>query len=129
MLATLARHAHIPLGTILIVFGVWTFSDPAVLHHYGIDTSEPNARIGLRAIIGGGELGLGVTFVAGKFLKFDRRTLNFIAAGVFLSVGICRYFAAFLEPFSLVEVQPWREGAVELLLGGAALLGYFVVDK
>ena len=129
MLTTLVRHAHIPFAAILIVFGGWTFSDPAVLHHYGIDTSEPNARIALRAIIGGGELGLGVTFVAGKFLKFDRRTLNFIAAGVFLSVGICRYFAAFLEPFSLVEVQPWREGAVELLLGGAALLGYFVVDK
>ncbi|WOR14396.1 hypothetical protein RYZ27_11500 [Hyphomonas sp. FCG-A18] len=129
MLSTLARHAHIPLGAILVVFGIWTFTDPAVLHHYRVDTSQPNARIALRAIIGGGELGLGFTLAAGKFLKLDRRTLNFIAAIVFLSVGLCRLLAAFLEPYSLVGIQPWREGVVELLLSAAALLGYLSADE
>lgn len=126
MLSTLARHAHMSLGAILIVFGIWTFSDPAVLHHYGIDTSEPNARIALRAIIGGGELGLGVTLVAGKFLKLDRRTLNFIAATVFLSVGISRLLAASLERSSAIGIQPLREGVIELVLGAFA---FFVFCK
>ena len=120
MLTTLVRHAHIPFAAILIVFGVWTFSDPAVLHHYGIDTSEPNARIALRAIIGGGELGLGVTLLAGKFLKLDRRTLNFMAATVFLSVGVSRLLAASLERSAAIGMQPWREGAIELVLGAFA---------
>ena len=126
MLSTLARHVHILLGAILIVFGIWTFSDPAVLHHYGIDTSEPNARIALRAMIGGGELGLGVTLVAGKFLKLDRRTLNFIAATVFLSVGVSRLLAASLERSSAIGIQPLREGVIELVLGAFA---FFVFCK
>lgn len=126
MLSMLARHVHMSLGAILIVFGIWTFSDPAVLHHYGIDTSEPNARIALRAIIGGGELGLGVTLVAGKFLKLDRRTLNFIAATVFLSAGISRLLAASLERSSAIGIQPLREGVIELVLGAFA---FFVFCK
>ena len=126
MLSTLARHVHILLGAILVGFGIWTFSDPAVLNHYGIDTSEPNARIALRAIIGGGELGLGVTLVAGKFLKLDRRTLNFIAATVFLSVGISRLLAASLERSSAIGIQPLREGVIELVLGAFA---FFVFCK
>lgn len=126
MLSTLARHVHILLGAILVGFGIWTFSDPAVLHHYGIDTSEPNARIALRAIIGGGELGLGATLVAGKFSKLDRRTLNFIAATVFLSVGISRLLAASLERSSAIGIQPLREGVIELVLGAFA---FFVFCK
>lgn len=102
----LIRHAHIPLGVIVVVFGLWTFLDPAVLRHYGIDSSEPNARIALRAIIGGGEIGLGITLAVGRLLESDRSTLNFFAAAVYSSVGISMYFAAFLEPFSLVGVQP-----------------------
>ena len=126
MLSTLARHVHILLGAILVGFGIWTFSDPAVLNHYGIDTSEPNARIALRAIIGGGELGLGATLVAGKFSKLDRRTLNFIAATVFLSVGISRLLAASLERSSAIGIQPLREGVIELVLGAFA---FFVFCK
>ena len=126
MLSTLARHVHIPLGALLLVFGIWTFSDPAVLHRYGIDTSEPNARIALRAIIGGGELGLGATLLAGKFLKLDQRTLNFMAATVFLSVGGSRLFAASLERSAAIGIQPWREGLIELVLGAFA---FFVFAK
>ena len=126
MLTTLARHAYIPLGAILVVFGVWTFSDPAVLNYYGIDTSEPNGRIALRAIIGGGELGLCVTLLAGKFLRLDQRTLNFSAATVFLSVGVSRLFAASLECSEAIGIQPWREGVIELVLGGFA---FFVFAK
>ena len=129
MLSTLARHAHIPLGAILVVFGMWTFTDPAVLHHYGIDTSQPNARIALRAIIGGGELGLGVTLLAGKFLKLDQRTLNFVAATVFLSVGISRLLAASLERSAAIGIQPWREGPIEMVLGAMAVLGFLVPDR
>ena len=129
MLGTLARHVHIPLGAILIVFGIWTFSDPAILHHYGIDTSEPNARIALRAIIGGGELGLGVTLVAGKFLKLDRRTLNFMAATVFLSVGTFRLLAASLERSAAIGIQPWREGVIEMVLGAFAVFVFAKYDE
>ena len=121
MLSTLARHVHIPLGALLLVFGIWTFSDPAVLHHYGIDTSDPNARIALRAIMGGGELGLGVTLLVGKFLKLDQRTLNFMAATVFLSVGVSRLLAASLERSAAIGIQPSREGAIEMVLGAFAL--------
>ena len=121
MLSTLARHVHIPLGALLLVFGIWTFSDPAVLHHYGIDTSDPNARIALRAIMGGGELGLGVTLLVGKFLKLDQRTLNFMAATVFLSVGVSRLLADSLERSAAIGIQPLREGAIEMVLGAFAL--------
>ena len=129
MLSTLARHVHILLGAILVGFGIWTFSDPAVLHHYGIDTSEPNVRIALRAIIGGGELGLGVTLVAGKFLKLDRRTLNFVAATVFLSVGVSRLLAASLERSAAIGIQPLREGVIELVLGASALFGFIISER
>jgi len=129
MLTTLARNAHATLGAILIVFGVWTFSDPAILHRYGIDTSEPNARIALRAIIGGGELGLGVTLLAGEFLKLDQRTLNFMAATVFLSVGVSRLLAASLERSAAIGSQSWREGAIEMVLGAMAVLGFLAPDR
>lgn len=126
---TLAHHAHIPLGAILIVLGVWTFSDPTVLRHYGIDTSEPNARIALSAIIGGGEIGLGFVLVVGSILKFDRSTLNLVAASVFISVGACRISAALMEHSALFGIQPFREGAIELMLGVIALLGVFLRDQ
>ena len=126
---TLARHVHIPLGAILVVFGIWTFSDPDVLHHYGIDTAEPNARIALRAIIGGGEIGLGLALAVGTLFKLERKPLNFIAAAVFLSVGLCRLSAALLEHSASVGIQPWREGAIELALGAVASIGYLRTDQ
>ena len=96
-----------------------------LLQHYGIDTSGPNQRIALRAIIGGGEIGIGLALATGRYFKLEQSSLNFVAASVFLSVGLCRFTAALFELSYSFEFQPWREGAIEIMFGLFALLGFF----
>lgn len=120
-MTTYLRHYHVLLGLLLIGLGIWTFINPEILRYYGVDLVDPEARIAVRAIIGGGEVGLGLLLTVGTFGAFTNKALNSMAATVFLSVGLARVFAILIEQGSAVGWQPWRESSIELLLGTIAL--------
>ena len=115
------RHFHVLLGLLLIGLGIWTFINPEILTYYGVVLVDPEARIAIRAIIGGGEVGLGLLLTVGTSGAFTNKALNSVAATVFLSVGLARVFAVLIEQGSAVGWQPWRESSIELLLGTIAL--------
>ena len=62
-----------------------------------MDLVDPEARIAVRAIIGGGEVGLGLLLTVGTVVAFTNKALNSVAATVFLSVGLARVFAVLIE--------------------------------
>ena len=115
------RHFHVLLGLLLMGLGIWTFINPEILTYYGVVLVDPEARIAIRAIIGGGEVGLGLLLTVGTSGAFTNKALNSVAATVFLSVGLARVFAVLIEQGSAVGWQPWRESSIELLLGTIAL--------
>ena len=115
------RHFHVLLGRLLLGLEIWTFINPEILTYYGVVLVDPEARIAIRAIIGGGEVGLGLLLTVGAVVAFTNKALNSVAATVFLSVGLARVFAVLIEQGSAVGWQPWRESSIELLLGTIAL--------
>lgn len=120
-MTTYLRHYHVLLGLLLIGLGILTFINPEILRYYGVVLVDPEARIAVRAIIGGGEVGLGLLLTVGTFGAFTNKALNSVAATVFLSVGLARVFAILIEQGSAVGWQPWRESSIEFLLGTIAL--------
>jgi hypothetical protein len=121
-MSTFAQICHIGLGVLIFILGLWTFFNPELLNYYSISIDSPDARIAARAIIGGGEIGLGMTLMFGTLLGITHRALNIIAAVVFLSVGMGRLIAVLLEDGAFLGWQPYREGLIELFLGLVAVV-------
>lgn len=126
MFLRLLRNTHILFGLILIAIGVSTIFFPTVMEYYGIAIDRPESRIAIRAIIGGGELGLGLALVLGKYIGMEQRTLNGVSAFVFLSVGLVRLGAIYPERFHLSNWQPWREGLLEVFFGALAIAAFLL---
>ncbi len=124
MIAQLIRRAHLLLGLLLIAFGAATFVFPELLSHYSIAADQSDNRIALRAIIGGGEIGIGVYLAFANFFGAQQKSLNLAAAILFLSVGLARFVATTLEPSSEFLWQPVREASIEVVLGFLALLAF-----
>lgn len=116
------RHFHVLLGLLLIGLGVWTFINLEILAYYKISLDDPEARVAIRAIIGGGEMGLGSILCFGTILGINRNSLYYFAGSVFCSVGLARIGAILVETGSALEWQPWRESSVELILGALAVV-------
>lgn len=119
--AGLARGAHILIGLILLGLGAATTANPDILGYYGVVLVEPEASVAMRAILGGGEIGLGLSLTFCRMFGASARSLNMVAALVMLSVGSVRICAAFVAGDDLALVQPLREGLVEKALGGLAV--------
>lgn len=115
------RFAHIGFGVMFIALGVFTIATPSIFSHYGIRIDTPEARIAIRAIVGGGEVGIGLFLLLGGLVNIRHSALNGSAATILLSVGLTRLIAAWLETSQTVSIQPYREGLIEVSLGIFAL--------
>lgn len=124
MMAQLIRRAHVLLGLLLIALGAATFLFPELLGHYSIATDQSDNRIALRAIIGGGEIGIGGYLAFANLVGIQEKSLNLSAAMIFVSVGIARLVATALEETTEIPWQPIREASIELLLGSLALIAF-----
>ena len=124
--AKLASGAHNLVGLILLGLGLATTANPDFLGYYGVVLVEPEARLAMRAILGGGEIGLGLALTFGRMFGASARTLNMVGALVMLSVGLVRICAAFVTGEDLALMQPLREGLVEVAIGGLASTGWAI---
>ena len=113
---------HIIMGVLLLVFGAITAIEPSVMSVYGIAIDEPSARTAIRAIIGGGEIALGLALVFGRRAGSSDRALNAFAALVFGCVGAVRLSSAAVEGILTLSGQPFREGMIELGLAVLCLV-------
>ena len=116
------RFTHVGFGIMFIALGVFTIAKPSVFSHYGIRIDTPEARIAIRAIVGGGEVGIGLFLSIGGWLNIRSSVLNGLATTILLSVGLTRLIAAWLETSQPVSIQPYREGLIEVSLGVFALV-------
>ena len=91
------------------------------MSYYAIGLDHPSARVAMRAMIGGGEIGIGVVLILGGRINLSSRQLSLIAAAVLICVGLSRVAAVFMEGADLLAVQPLREALIEILLGGIGL--------
>ncbi len=92
------------------------------MSYYAIGLDQPSARVAMRAMIGGGEIGIGVVLILGGRINLSSRQLSLIAAAIFICVGLSRVTAVFMESAEVLAVQPLREALIEILLGGLGLL-------
>ena len=128
-MAQLIRSVHVFLGLLLIAIGATTFLFPELLGHYSISTDHADSRIALKAIIGGGEIGVGVYLAFAKLIGIQQKPLNLAAATLFLSVGLARFVATMLEASPEFPWQPVREATVEVILGCLALLAFKICSS
>lgn len=100
-------------GLLFLVLGLWSFIDPEIFKQlYGIEAGNPSAAIALRAIIGGGEIGLGLFMLFGGMLSVPLRSRLVLAAFVFGGVCIARALAIILSS-SVFTDGSIREMAIE----------------
>lgn len=108
-------------GCIFLVLGSATLVYPEILAYYSIALDQPPARVATRAMLGGGEIGIALLLLAGGRVGFSLRIRSLIAAVIFTCVGLSRVFAVGLEGLEALSVQPLREAAIEIILGGIGL--------
>ena len=110
------------MGILLFGFGLFTAIHPRVMEMYGLTLAEPEARILVRALLGGGETALGLVLIFGRSMGAPARALNAMAALLFVSVGSVRLLSAGVEGLLYFGSQAVREGIIELVLGLACLV-------
>lgn len=108
-------------GCIFLALGIVTLIQPEIMSYYAIGLDQPSARVAMRAMIGGGEIGIGVVLILGGRINLSSRQLSLIAAAIFVCVGLSRVAAVFMEGADLLAFQPLREALIEILLGGIGL--------
>lgn len=104
-------------GLVFLAFGLATLIRPEILSYYSIAIDTPSARIAIRAMIGGGELGIAFLLLQGERVGLSSNQRSLIAAVVFLSVGSARMISGAGEGIDLLIGQPIRESAVEVVFG------------
>ena len=111
-------------GAIFLGLGVLTLIRPEVLEYYSIGVDSASARTAIRAMIGGGEIGIGLVLLGGGRFGFSFKQRSSIAVVIFGIVGLVRIGSAWIEGGLHMEWQPLREAFIELAL---ALIGVWVV--
>jgi len=109
-------------GLIFLVLSFLTFVRPEILSYYSIGIDTAPARIAIRAMIGGGELGIASLLLFGARLGFSIRQRSLIAAIIFLCAGLARIIAGMGEGTDMLLEQPLREASIEVVL---ALVGFW----
>ncbi|MEP3050676.1 MAG: DUF4345 family protein [Erythrobacter sp.] len=108
-------------GCIFLALGIATLIHPEVLSYYSIGLDEPSARTAMRAMVGGGEVGIAIALLFGGYIRLSLSQRCQIAAVIFICVGLSRLFAVTIEGADALTMQPFREAAIELTLGGLGL--------
>jgi hypothetical protein len=104
-------------GAMLLGLGLLTLIRPEVLEYYSIGVGTASARTAIRAMIGGGEIGIGLVVLAGGRLGLLANQRCAIAATIFICVCLARLLGAGIEGELHLTSQPLREAFVELTLG------------
>lgn len=108
-------------GLIFLTLGMVTLVYPEILTYYSINLDQPSARVAIRAMLGGGELGIALLLLAGSRINLSPQQRSLIAAAIFVCVGLARLFAVGIEGIDVLTIQPLREATIEIILGGAGL--------
>ncbi|WP_247269845.1 DUF4345 family protein [Qipengyuania sp. S6317L1] len=117
-------------GAIFVALGLLTLAQPDVFEYYAIGIDSASARTAIRAMIGGGEVGLGILMFGGGRLGFSVGHRCTIAATIFACVGLARLLSAALEGNQLLgSHQPFREAWVELMLGCLGVLAAIIARR
>ncbi len=113
-------------GAIFLGLGLLTLIRPEVLEYYSIGVDNAPARTAIRAMIGGGEIGLGMLILGGRQVGFSISQRSMLAATIFVCVGLTRLGSAWLDNQLNLESQALREASIELILG---VLGVWTVTR
>lgn len=113
----LSRIYPVIAGCIFLGLGAATLIHPEILGYYAINLDQPSARTAVRAMIGGGEIGIAFILLLGGYMTVSSRQRSLIAAVIFIFVGLSRLLGAYVEGIDHLTIQPFREAAIEITLG------------
>ncbi len=116
-------------GAIFFGLGVLTLIRPEVLKYYSIGVDNSPARTAVRAMIGGGEVGIGVVLLAGAWLGLYVSQRCTLAAMIFVCVGLARLLSVGFEGDLVLASQPLREASLELTLGCLGVYAAIIARK
>lgn len=109
-------------GLLLLCLGAWSFFDPGIfIQLYGIGVANSTAKIALRAMIGGGEIGLGLYILVGGNFNISHWSRLTLATFVFGSVFVARACAVLLDWPNITEAL-----IRELIIEGLIVVGLLV---
>lgn len=121
-----SRSYPVIAGLIFLALGAVTLVYPEILGYYSIFIDNPAARTAARAMIGGGEIGIAIILLIGGRFGFSPQQRSFIAAVIFMSVGLIRLSASWSEGLDVLLGQPLREATIEIILG---TIGFWVTKS
>lgn len=116
-------------GVVFLGLGLTTLIRPEVLEYYSIGVGSAAARTAVRAMIGGGEVGIGIVLLGGLKLGFSVRQRCVLAAAIFICVGLARLLSAWFEGDLYLSSQSFREASIELILGCFGVLAVLMIRK
>ncbi len=122
----ISRSYPVIAGLIFLALGFLTLVYPHILSYYSIFIDAPESRIAIRAMIGGGEIGIAIILLIGDRVGLSLQQRSFIAAVIFISVGSIRFLASSFEGFEILSTQPLREASIEIILG---IIGFWIANK
>ena len=110
-------------GLLLLGLGFWSFLDPGIFTQlYGIKVVDSTAKVALRAMIGGGEIGLGMFMLVGGSFNVSLWSRLMLATFGFGSVFIARTCAVLLDWPTITEALI-REVVIEGFIFFCLLFG------
>lgn len=108
-------------GCIFLALGAATLIHPEILVYYAINLDQPSARTAMRAMVGGGEIGIALILLLGGKINLSLSQRSLIAAAICICVGLSRLLGFYIEGINFPISQPLREATIEIVLGGMGL--------
>jgi len=103
-------------GALLFSFGVATLIFPSIFTKlYGVELPTSDAVAAIRAIVGGGEIALGLIFLLRARLGFTDKSLLILGGAIFSAIVCARIFHLFTD--TAVSARFYRELIAESIIG------------
>jgi hypothetical protein len=125
-----SRLAHVVIvsfGCMLIALGTLTALHPEIMTRYGLSADNAHASSTIMAVIGGGEIGLGLFALLGKSIGVTLQARIYLLLFVFSGVLVARIMGGIRYYSELPNVFFW-ELLAELLLT-SVVAGTLYVQK
>jgi len=81
-----AKVVVVALGCLLLVMGLITFVYPQIMSRYGLVTDTLHAKLTIRALIGGSEIGLGLFMILGRKVQATISVRLWVGLSIFSGI-------------------------------------------
>jgi len=123
-----AKIVVIGLGCLLLLMGIITFIYPQIMTRYGLITDNVHARLTIRALIGGSEIGFGLYMLLGQKAGASISARLWTGLSIFIGIVAAR-FASLIISNGPISNMIYRELVAESLIVMLISLALFLRSR